>query len=220
MSTRKTEHAARVGLAGLVLFVAGCATPPSAPPPDPVDVFIADQMAASAQSVRELAKTTRGTKHHAGERLPDLEDNKIDEASNAAKPEEVAKSAVNLTAISLRDLAATRNNIRVVDAETGKAFSPESAKALLEKTPVGLENKYTGKYIGELEPLMERLANASGWRIQKATGVRVAPVTVAINAQDRTVYQILRDLGSMVGDSVDIVVSVPDKTLRLRYPDR
>jgi hypothetical protein len=183
-------------------------------------LLIADQMAASAQSVRELAKTTRGTKHHAGEAMVALDDDRLETTTPSGRPEEKAKGSAELTAIALRDLAATRNNTRVVDAATGQAVSPARAKELLSMTPSGLDTKFTGKYVGELEPLLERLAKTAGWRVVKADGVRVAPVTVAINAQDRTVYQILRDLGAMVGDTVDIVVSVPDKTFRLRYPNR
>ncbi|MCZ8256117.1 MAG: DotD/TraH family lipoprotein [Polaromonas sp.] len=207
-----------VRVAPLCAFVllGGCATPPAPPAVDPVDTFIAEQMANSASAVRDLASTTRGTRKDAGQPTAELDDDEGERGAAAKTPAEAAA----VTAIALRDLAATRNNTRVVDAQTGEAVSPAKAKELLAKTPAGLETKFTGRYVGELEPLMERLAKAAGWRVLRSEGVRVAPVTVAINATDRSVYQVLRDLGAMVGDSVDIVVSVPDKTFRLRYPNR
>lgn len=220
MHRRIAKHGVLGLLLGLAASLTGCATPPVETQPDPVDVFIADQMLNSANSVRELAKTTRGTKQHAGDAMVDLDDDQIDHVNPRGRPEEMSKGSADLTAIALRDLAATRNNTRVVDAATGEAVSPAKAKDLLSKTPSGLEAKFTGKYVGELEPLLQRLAKTAGWKVLRSDGVRVAPVTVAINAQDRTVYQILRDLGAMVGDTVDIVVSVPEKTFRLRYPNR
>jgi len=88
------------------------------------------------------------------------------------------------------------------------------------QVPAGLEKPLTLAWTGDLESLIFIIGKETGWKVVEPTGLRVAPVVIAINAQNRPAFEVLRDVGAIAGTAADVVVSVNNRTLGVAYPKR
>jgi hypothetical protein len=91
---------------------------------------------------------------------------------------------------------------------------------LLSAPPPGLERLITVRWTGELEELMRLVAKETGWTLTAPTGLRVAPVIISINAENRSAFDVVRDIGAIAGTSADIAVNAQARTFTVRYPTR
>ena len=203
--------------------LAGCAT---APTPtvierDPVDGLIAQNAASATQALRELSEASGASRIvNTGGRVgsrPIVAPAPV--AQVAMEPARAALPAANT-------IAARRGTIAVeIDAPVAAKVIPSSSGVvasggLLSSPPAGLERLITVRWTGELEQLLGRVAQESGWSIGQSTGLRVAPVIISISAENRSTFDVLRDIGAIAGTSADIVVSAQSRTISVRYPQR
>lgn len=91
---------------------------------------------------------------------------------------------------------------------------------LLSVPPAGLERLITVRWTGELEDLIARIAQECGWTVAAPSGFRVSPVVISISAENRSAFDVLRDIGAIAGTSAEIVVSAPTRSMAVRYPNR
>lgn len=211
--------------------LAGCATAPapSLIERDPVDGLIAQNAASATQALRELSEAAGNSRVV---------------ASTKATPRPLAQAAVNQAPQVLpqsiqepapaqqdvrppaNNIASRRGSIAVeVEAPVPTTIIPSSSGVvasggLLSAPPAGLERIITVRWTGELEELLARVAQESGWKLGDRTGLRVAPVIISLSAENRSAFDVLRDIGAIAGTSADILVSAPTKTISVRYPQR
>lgn len=86
--------------------------------------------------------------------------------------------------------------------------------------PAGLEKNITLTWTGDLETLIFLIGKEAGWKVVEPTGLRVSPVIIAINAKDKPIFEVLRDVGAIAGTAADVVVAVEARTLGVAYPKR
>lgn len=224
-----------------VAILAGCA---SAPAPvfierDPVDGLIAQNAAAATQALRELSEAAGNSRVVNAGRAAAKPLAPTGAAQSAAPPLSMAPEAEVMPAPQTIPVAAMperRPPANTIASRVGsiavevEAPTPSTVIAnssgvvasggLLSVPPPGLERLITVKWTGELEELLVRVAHESGWKLGARTGLRVAPVIISISAENRSTFDVLRDIGAIAGTSADILVSAPAKTISVRYPQR
>ncbi|MFK4705821.1 hypothetical protein ABIC83_002660 [Roseateles asaccharophilus] len=204
--------------------LAGCAT---APAPalierDPVDGLIAKNAAGVTQALRELSEASGSSRVV---------------ASQAAARQVAAPAPTPVPAQSI----AARRSPMVVETEPAPANAPVAvlqapaaqgasiiagssgvvaSGGLLSAPPAGLERLITVRWTGELEQLLGRVAQEAGWQLGAPTGFRVVPVIISLSADNRSAFDLLRDIGAIAGTSADIVVNEKARTISVRYPQR
>lgn len=195
-------------MAGAILST-GCATKTAAPAPkhEVVDSMIARYAEEATIQLRRLSENTG--------------------ASRAVSPSGAgaAASAPAAGTPSGATIAGRMGSVAVSPAEgptqqvTPATPRPEPIPNALQ-VPAGLEKPLTLSWTGDLESLIFIIGKETGWKVVEPTGLRVAPVVIAINAQNRPAFEVLRDVGAIAGTAADVVVSVNNRTLGVAYPKR
>lgn len=204
----------------IAVMLSACASKPAQPPMprDNLDELMTSSAAAVTRALRDLSEAS-------GESRVVVATNK--EAAAAQSPR-VAEPRPSATSI------ASRKGILAVDADdeggdakvgAGTALPQVSTGVvatggLLSAPPQGLEKLITVRWTGDLEQLLARIAQATGWNIGETRGLRVTPVIVSISAESRSAFDVLRDIGAIAGSSADIHVAASTKTLSVHYPKR
>lgn len=212
--------------AAAVAVLAGCAaTQPVVIERDSVDSLIAQSAANATQALRDLSESTGNSRVVMAAPKP---------ASPAAAPAPatVAPPAPAPLPVVHQSIASRSGSIAVEVLTPPPPPAPAAAViaapstgvvasgGLLSAPPPGLERLVTVRWTGDLEELLSRVAQESGWRLAPATGLRVTPVIISISAENRTAFDVLRDIGAIAGTSADILVSAPTRTISVRYPQR
>lgn len=210
--------------------LAGCATAPapSLIERDPVDGLIAQNAASATQALRELSEAAGNSRVVAASNSTARPGAQVAQAAIQAPPprpiQETAPAAEARPPAN--SIASRRGSIAVeMEAPAPTTVIPSSSGVvasggLLSAPPAGLERLITVRWTGELEELLARVAQESGWKLGERTGLRVAPVIISISAENRSAFDVLRDIGAIAGTSADILVSAPTKTISVRYPQR
>lgn len=217
------RHSAALTVLAAALLAGCAATTPQTTviERDPVDGLIAKNAASAVQALRELSEASGGSRVVAAQKpAPVAAPAPVQSAAPAAViQQEPPRPPANT-------IASRRGSIAVeVDAPIATTVIPTSSGVvasggLLSAPPAGLEKLITVRWTGELEQLLGRVAQESGWKMGESTGLRVAPVIISINAENRSTFDVLRDIGAIAGTSADILVSAPSRTISVRYPQR
>lgn len=231
----------------LVLLVAaagnfGCASNTPVVERDPVDSLIAANAAQVTQALRELSEATGGsrvvttatTTPKPASASPMRRTQEPVAQPHATVPQSPA--AVSAPGEQQAALAPTpqpsrlatigsRSGAIAVDAPQGQVVDAPStgvvtSGGLLSAPPAGLERLITVRWTGDLEQLISRVCQEVGWTYVEATGLRVAPVIISISAENRSAFDVLRDIGAIAGAAAEIRVSSDARTVTVRYPKR
>jgi defect in organelle trafficking protein DotD len=108
---------------------------------------------------------------------------------------------------SLRTLAAAQ------ESEVQHAINTD----ILVAPQGGMGGRASLDWSGPIEPLLERIANMSSYRVKVLGPIPPIPVIVTIAAKDRVVADILKDAGLQAGKRANIVVYPKHKVIELRY---
>ena len=123
------------------------------------------------------------------------------DAAEPAKPVEMAKPAL--------------------PHETGAANTPtpagEAISELKEDLPKDLMKKSTLAWSGALAPAVKTIADEIGYKFIESGRAPSAAVNVDIHLTDRSIYQILDELGQQTGSRANIVVNLAARTIEIRY---
>lgn len=208
-------------LSAVVAALAGCAstTPPVAPERDPVDAVIAANAQAATQALRELSETTGNS------RVVTTARPAAKPAAAAAAPAAAPAATPPAAAAPAPTTIAGRSGAIAVEVPATNVITPPStgvvaSGGLLSVPPAGLEKLVTVRWTGELEQLLAKVSQEVGWAMGEPSGLRVAPVIISISAENRSAFDVLRDIGAIAGTSADIHVSVATRTISVRYPQR
>lgn len=74
-------------------------------------------------------------------------------------------------------------------------------------------------FSGDVEEFVAFMGTMTGWRVLPAQGKRVGNAIVHMQASGRTMMDVLNSAGAQVAGKADLVVTVADRSLRVRYRD-
>lgn len=128
----------------------------------------------------------------------------------AAEPDKVSAmlaDAADRAANSLQSLAAVEH-----------ARTPAASLAPVGNAPTELRRAITVNWVGPVEPITKTLADRAGYTFAVAGSPPPVPAVVSIDAENRPLIEVLRDIGFQLGNRGDVKVSGDTKTVEITYP--
>lgn len=126
-----------------------------------------------------------------------------------AEPDPVAlrlASAVDKASAALQTLASVE-----------QARNPNAAIQAPPSAPQELRRTVTVEWVGPIEPFTRSLADRAGYQLQVNGDRPPVPVVVSVTAREKSVVEVLRDVGLQAGQRADIVVDPDRKIVELNY---
>lgn len=126
-----------------------------------------------------------------------------------AEPDPVSlrlASAVDRASAALQTLASVE-----------QARNPGVAVQSVPYAPQELRRTVSIEWVGPVEPLARRLADRAGYAFKVNGDVPPVPVVVSIQAKQKSVVEVLRDVGLQAGARADVVVDPDQKIVELNY---
>lgn len=121
--------------------------------------------------------------------------------------------------LSLRMAAAVDKAAAALDtlASVEQARNPGASVQAVPYAPQELRRTISVKWVGPIEPIMQRLADRAGYQMQINGDMPPAPVVVTVDARQKMVIDVLRDLGLQAGQRADVVVDPERSVVELNY---
>ena len=126
-----------------------------------------------------------------------------------AEPDPVAlrlTSAVDKASAALQTLASVE-----------QAHNPGVSLQLPPSAPRELRRIVTVDWSGPIEPIAKSMADRAGYQMQINGDKPPVPVVVSIVAREKTVIEVLRDIGLQAGQRADVVVDPNRRIVELNY---
>lgn len=126
-----------------------------------------------------------------------------------AEPDPVAlrlASAVDRASAALQTLASVE-----------QARNPSVAVQAVPHAPQELRRIVSVDWVGPIEPMVRSLADRAGYQTQINGDKPPVPVVVSVQAREKSVVEVLRDLGLQAGRRADIVVDPDRRMVELNY---
>ena len=127
----------------------------------------------------------------------------------ATQPDKVSAmlaQAADRASVSLQTLAAVE-----------QARSPNIAVAPMDNAPTELRRGVTIAWTGPVEPIARMLSDRAGYAFQTLGDPPPIAIVVSINAQNKPVSEVLRDIGLQLGARADLKVDSPHQRVELHY---
>lgn len=102
-------------------------------------------------------------------------------------------------------------------ASVEQARNPGAAVQAAPYAPQELRRTVSVDWVGPIEPIAKRLADRAGYEFQVNGDIPPAPVVVSVQAKQKTVVEVLRDLGLQAGLRANIVVDPEQRVVELNY---
>lgn len=126
-----------------------------------------------------------------------------------ATPDPVAlrlASAVDRASAALQTLASVE-----------QARNPGVAVQAAPYAPQELRRTVSVNWVGPIEPIVQKLADRAGYKMQVNGDVPPVPVIISLNVIEKSVVETLRDVGLQAGQRADIAVDPERRTVELNY---
>lgn len=126
-----------------------------------------------------------------------------------ATPDPVAlrlASAVDRASSALQTLASVE-----------QARNPSAAVQAVPNAPQELRRTVSLTWNGPIEPLARQLADRAGYALEVNGDMPPAPLVVSIQARQKSVVEVLRDMGLQAGQRANIVVDTDRRIVELNY---
>ena len=126
-----------------------------------------------------------------------------------AEPDPVAlrlSAAVDKASAALQTLASVE-----------QARNPGANLQMPPSAPVELRRIVSVDWTGPIEPIVQTLADRAGYQLQVNGGKPPVPVVVSLTAREKSVIEVLRDLGLQAGQRADVVVDPDRRIVELNY---
>lgn len=126
-----------------------------------------------------------------------------------ATPDPVAlrlASAVDRAAAALQTLASVE-----------QARNPGVAVQAAPYAPQELRRTVSVNWVGPIEPIVQKLADRAGYKMQVNGDVPPVPVIVSLSVVEKSVVETLRDVGLQAGQRADIAVDPKRRIVELNY---
>jgi len=98
-----------------------------------------------------------------------------------------------------------------------QAKHPGAAVQSAPNAPQELRRTVSVSYDGPIEPMARSLADRAGYQLQINGNKPPVPVIVDVQAREKSVVEVLRDLGLQAGRRADIVVDIERRVVELNY---
>lgn len=102
-------------------------------------------------------------------------------------------------------------------ASVEQARTPAVSIQSVPSAPQELRRSVSVEWVGPIEPLAQKLADRAGYRFRVNGAAPPAPVVVHVIAKQKSVVEVLRDVGLQAGTRADIAVDVDQKVVELNY---
>lgn len=102
-------------------------------------------------------------------------------------------------------------------ASVEQARNPAVAVQAIPYAPQELRRTVTVDWVGPIDPITRRLAERAGYRFQVSGDVPPAPVVVTVQAKQKSVVEVLRDVGLQAGTRANIIVDPDQRLVELHY---
>jgi defect-in-organelle-trafficking protein DotD len=126
-----------------------------------------------------------------------------------AEPDPVAlrlSSAVDKASAALQTLASVE-----------QARNPGVNLQMPPSAPVELRRIVSVDWTGPIEPIARSLADRAGYQMQVNGDRPPVPVVVSLVAREKSVVEVLRDIGLQAGQRADVVVDPDRRLVELNY---
>ncbi len=81
----------------------------------------------------------------------------------------------------------------------------------------GMANLVSVDWSGPIEPLIQQIANSTGYKVQRLGKAPAIPIMISIYEKNTPIGNILRDAGYQAGDRADVVLFPAQRIIELRY---
>lgn len=98
-----------------------------------------------------------------------------------------------------------------------QARTPAASIAPIDQVPDSLARAMTISWVGPVEPITRTLANHSDYQLIVLGDEPPVPIVVNLDAENRRVIDLLRDIGLQLGSRADIHVDAAGKVVELQY---
>lgn len=139
---------------------------------------------------------------------PGLSQNKVDQQL-VAEPDPVAlrlAAAVDRASVALETLASVE-----------QARTPQAGLQAVPYAPQELRRTVSVEWVGPIEPITRRLADKAGYRMRVNGDVPPAPLIVTVQAKQKSVIDVLRDVGLQAGQRATVSVDPEHRIVELNY---
>lgn len=118
----------------------------------------------------------------------------------------------------LADAADRASNALHSLAEIENQRGPNVAAAPIGDAPLELRQTLTVNWIGPADAITKTLADQAGYQFSVAGNAPAIPVVVSIDAENKPIIEILRDVGLQLGKRADVRVDANAMRVELHYP--
>lgn len=102
-------------------------------------------------------------------------------------------------------------------ASVEQARNPGVAIQAAPYAPQELRRTVSVDWVGPIEPIAQRLADRAGYTFSVHGDTPPAPVVVSVQAKQKSVVEVLRDLGLQAGLRANVVVDPEQQIVELHY---
>jgi defect in organelle trafficking protein DotD len=96
--------------------------------------------------------------------------------------------------------------------------TPGASTAPAGNAPPELRRAITVNWIGPVEPVTKTLADRAGYSFVTVGAAPPVPLVISIDAENKPVIDVLRDIGLQLGSRADIKVDGNRRVVELNYP--
>jgi len=133
-----------------------------------------------------------------------------------AKPQIVAQpDAVNAM---LAEAATKASNALQTLASVEAVRTPTPSAAPIGRAPAPLRRAITVNWVGPIEQITKTLADRSSYTFSAIGTAPPVPIVVSIDAENKPVIEVLRDIGLQMGKRADIKVDSGNALVEIHYP--
>jgi defect-in-organelle-trafficking protein DotD len=109
------------------------------------------------------------------------------------------------------------HSLRLLSAAEAQSPQPLMDISELVSEEAGLGVRATLDWSGPIQPLLERIAKLTDYRMRVIGHAPSIPVMVSITDEERVVAEILKDAGLQAGNKAALVVYPSTRVIELRY---
>ena len=121
-----------------------------------------------------------------------------------------------------RELLATAESIehslRLLAAAEARTPQPLMDISDLVTDDAGLGIRASLDWAGPIEPLLEKIARVTDYRLRVIGNAPAIPVMISITREEQAVAETLKDVGLQAGNKAALVVYPSTRVIELRYP--
>lgn len=127
-------------------------------------------------------------------------------------------AAPDKVSVMLAEAADRASNALETLAAVEHARSPATQIGAVGSAPIELRRAITVNWIGPVEPISKTLAERAGYEFMTIGSKPPVPAVVSVDAENRPVIDVLRDIGLQLGPRGDVKVDGRRRVVEIHYP--